>query len=83
MLSDRVLTENGQLITVAWADIPVVGNVSNPDNQMYADQIVLVQSDAPWKDRWPIKYIWVSQTAKESFLGAAGTSSDWHSAGAR
>lgn len=72
-----VLTQNGQNITVTWSDIPIVGDPSDPYNQMLSDMIVLVQSDAPFGSRWPLKYIWVSQTARSTYQTGSGSATFW------
>lgn len=55
-LTPNKLSKNGEEIIVSWSDIPTVGNRADPDNQMNADQIVMLQSDAPdLASKWPIK----------------------------
>lgn len=76
-LNPPLLERNGQMITVTWSGIPIVGEDSDPNNQMKADTIALVQSDAPFGARWPLKYIWVSQTAAATYRSGSGTATFW------
>lgn len=65
-LSPDTLSANGQDITVTWSGVTGV---------QQSDQIALIHSapDASYGSKYPIKFVWVFQAARATYLTGAGT----------